>query len=270
MLQAVSYYGSGTRSSQILLCTSLNSKWCGDWAIWQDTEILFPSEDESTGLVRLAWSAFEFKEENFLQETALEVLGEYLTDTSVADFQRTFIECEDPLAGGVYVSLEEFNPSQVAVTFSDVPTEKLSSLKSKLLEVLADLGNGTTPFDLTRLKTVLNRTRLDLLSAMEDHPEHVFADMCIRNYLYDKTGKEMASQFDFLSRIDALAAMDEKFWRDLVTRVFVSQPCVCVVGRPSAAKATEMEAAEKARIEARKADLGEEKLKVGQSLNPKP
>jgi len=79
-------------------------------------EVPFPSEDESTGIVRLAWTSLPYEPQHFLALSALEILGGYLTDTSVAELQREFVECDDALAGAVYMGLEYWNPAQVRHT----------------------------------------------------------------------------------------------------------------------------------------------------------
>jgi len=228
----------------------------------KNAEVLFPSEDESTGIVRMAWSALEYSQDNFYKGTALEVLGEYLTDTSVSDLQRAFVECEDAAAGAVYFGVTDFNPTQTAITFNSVPKEKLGEIKTKLMGLLSDLGSGAAPFDLSRMKIVLNRKRLELLATVENSPEDIFTDMCLVNYLHDPTGRMMASQFDELARFRQLSDEPAVFWQQLVQDMFVAKPSVCVVGMPSTQKAADLEQAEKERIEARKIELGEEKLKA--------
>ena len=76
------------------------------------TDTLAPN---NTGIVRLAWSSYTYEPAHFLRLSALEILGGYLTDTSVAELQKEFVECDDALAGAVYMGVEYWNPAQVRI-----------------------------------------------------------------------------------------------------------------------------------------------------------
>lgn len=55
-------------------------------------------------------------------------------------------------------------------TWGGVPQEKLGEIKTKLMGLLSDLGSGAAPFDLSRMKIVLNRKRLELLATVRAAP----------------------------------------------------------------------------------------------------
>jgi len=75
-------------------------------------DVAFPSDDEATGIVRVAWLTFPFAD--LYRRAAMEVLLVYLTDTSVSELQRAFVECDPPLAGGVYPSTSDYQPSRAS------------------------------------------------------------------------------------------------------------------------------------------------------------
>lgn len=47
---------------------------------------------------------------------------------------------------------------------------------------------GEAALDLERMRTVLNRRRLEVLSQVEDAPADLFANFCLPNFLYDPSG----------------------------------------------------------------------------------
>eukprot|EP00854_Cymbomonas_tetramitiformis_P015016 gene15016-17747_t len=130
----------------------------------KDKVVLFPSEDESTGIVRFAWSGFGYGEDDFLKSTALDLLLTYLTDTSVAELQKEFVECEDPLASGVYPYVEQWSPSQVTLIFDSVPMEKLQEVKPKLFKLFQGIVDGTSAIDMARMSSVMKRSKLEILN----------------------------------------------------------------------------------------------------------
>jgi Zn-dependent M16 (insulinase) family peptidase len=223
--------------------------------------IQFPSDDETTGIVRVAWLTFPFEEH--YSRSALEALLVYLTDTSVSELQRAFVECEPPLAGGVYPRTEEYNPGVAAIIFDSVPTAQLEAVCPTLTRVLADFASGTSPLDAPRLASVLHRRRLDVLDAAESNPSDAVAGAAIPAFLYAPAGQDGAAlraALDALARIDALEREPASFWTSLAAKALVDAPRVDVVGAPSAALGRDMAAAEAARLTAQKEALGAEKL----------
>ena len=66
-----------------------------------DKVIKFPSDDEESGMVYIAWRGPPAKDQYTV--TALYVMMEYLTDTAVAPLQREFVEIEDPYCSRVSI-----------------------------------------------------------------------------------------------------------------------------------------------------------------------
>jgi Zn-dependent M16 (insulinase) family peptidase len=223
--------------------------------------IQFPSDDETTGIVRVAWLTFPFEEH--YSRAALEVLLVYLTDTSVSELQRAFVECEPPLAGGVYPRTEEYNPGVAAIIFDSVPMAQLQNVCPTLTRVLADFASGASPLDEPRLASVLHRRRLDVLDAAESNPSDAVAGAAIPAFLYAPPGEDGAAlraALDALARIEQLEREPAPFWTSLAAKALVAAPRVDVVGAPSAALGRDMAAAEAARLAAQREALGAEKL----------
>lgn len=63
------------------------------------TEIVpFPEKDESVGELMMSWIGVPHND--FLTDNALEVLGQYLTDSAVSPLYKEFVEIEDPACTG--------------------------------------------------------------------------------------------------------------------------------------------------------------------------
>ena len=59
----------------------------------------FPERDESVGEIMMSWVGVGPKE--FETDLALEVLGEYLTESAVSPLYREFVEIEEPACTGI-------------------------------------------------------------------------------------------------------------------------------------------------------------------------
>jgi Zn-dependent M16 (insulinase) family peptidase len=69
--------------------------------------ILFPSEDEETGLVCVLWQGIPWKD--FDTAAALNILWKYLTDSAVSVFHQVFIEIEEPYCSDIEVQVEHYS-----------------------------------------------------------------------------------------------------------------------------------------------------------------
>lgn len=84
----------------------------------------------------------------------------------------------------------------------------------------------------------------------------------ISDFLYgDIDGKELPSAFNDLKDYAAIEKYTAQNWIDLLDRTYLSQPALTVIGKPSAALSAKLEKEEKDRLDKRRAELGDKKLK---------
>lgn len=77
------------------------------------------------------------------------------------------------------------NEPTIYVNFENVPIEKMGAeIPSKLDEVLNKLKNDDGYFDLERLRTFVERYKLNLMSSLENCPHESLASIIITDYLY--------------------------------------------------------------------------------------
>ena len=243
--------------------------------------VAFPSDDAETGIVRVGWLTFGVGQQ--YQRSAMEALLTYLTDTSVAELQQAFIECQPPLAGAVYASADDYDPQMVTLTLDSVPTGKLDAICDTLQGVLAAFGaSDGAALDVGRMRSVLHRRRLDILDGAESSPEHSVTAAAIPAFLYARSGDDghaLRVALGELERVDSMEGEPPSFWTDLCRTALASAHRACVIGTPSPQLGKDMAAAEDARVEARKQALGlgglqalhealEEAKKVNETLMP--
>eukprot|EP00057_Strongylocentrotus_purpuratus_P020607 XP_011675081.1 PREDICTED: uncharacterized protein C05D11.1 [Strongylocentrotus purpuratus] len=102
--------------------------------------VLYPSDDESNGMIYLAWRGP--RAQDMYRMSAVMILLEYLTDTSVAPLQRDFVELSDAYCSKVRYSIIEAKASCLYLKFENVPKAKLGDINGRTFTLLAKLSNG--------------------------------------------------------------------------------------------------------------------------------
>ena len=136
----------------------------------------FMEQDESIGEIYL----------NFLgpppmdyrTNTALKLLGAYLTDTATAPLQVEFVEIKQPLCTGIGIYSEDrVNHNEITLYLTDVPVKHLETLSG---DVVAKLNNIVSEgVDMDRMSRVIRRDKRKLLNMMETSVSDVLADAVI-------------------------------------------------------------------------------------------
>ncbi|XP_022082849.1 uncharacterized protein C05D11.1-like [Acanthaster planci] len=219
----------------------------------------FPSDDEANGMVYMAWRAPKAKD--LYAMAALQVLMEYLTDTSVAPLQRDFVEIKNPFCSKVRYSVIEASESCVYIKFDNVPKDKLSDIKDRLFATLEGMASGKEAVDMERMASVLHRRILECLNHMEERPHDTFAFMGIGDFLYCDTMDELEQRLNQVENYKKQVKESDSFWKELLKRYFISAKSVTILGEPSQKLAESMMEEEKQRIAKQQEELGEAGLK---------
>ena len=103
------------------------------------TTMMFPSEDEKLGRVKMGWRLEGNLTSNIEKTTDLSILHSYLTSTSASPFTKSFIDIPEPLATSVYFDIYmNWEPSVVA-DFYNVPVESMDKVEAKYNEVVQNI-----------------------------------------------------------------------------------------------------------------------------------
>lgn len=120
--------------------------------------VYFASDDEKYGsIVYLAWRE-DVKWTDFMERTALNVLWEYLTFSSVSPLRKAFVELQDQYCGEISAIVTDTNPVSQYVKFSNVPSKKAKLIKDRFFDTLNEICNQG--IDMKRMLSILNRTRI--------------------------------------------------------------------------------------------------------------
>ncbi|WWC71010.1 uncharacterized protein I206_104963 [Kwoniella pini CBS 10737] len=220
----------------------------------------FMEEDESVGEVSLTYLGPS--PVDYFTNTALKILSNYLSVSATSPLSKEFIEIAKPYCTSIsFYSSDRVNHNELQVDISDVPAKHLTTIGDKFKQKIAKTVTKEG-IDMERMGRVLRRDKRKLLDYMESRATDVLADAVIGDFLYgDKDGKDLPTAFEDLHDYEILESWKAEDWTSLLDQYYASASSITVIGKPSAALSEKIEKDEKERVEKRKAELGEEKLK---------
>ncbi|XP_035211557.1 uncharacterized protein C05D11.1-like [Stegodyphus dumicola] len=222
-------------------------------------EIEYPCDEDEYGLIIAAWrgpggnDSFELR--------CVDLLMDYFTDTSVSPLNRDFVEIEDPLCNQVDFTVVQNAVSCIYLHFSNVPVNRLKELKEKLFGLFQNFADGKEEFDMDRMRTLIKKRKLYILTQMENNPHDHLASYLIADFLYSTSAEDLAVRVQEIPALEKLLEKDAQFWVDLLKTYIVEGKFVIVLGSPSPKLSEKMSKEEKQRIEEQQKQLGPEGLK---------
>lgn len=190
--------------------------------------IKFPTEDEESGSILIGCRGPACCDHYSL--SALSVLLDYLTDTSIAPLQRELVEIPDPYCSDISCDVLEFLESSLLIKAENVPFEKLSATKDKIKEVLRNLADGKEAIDMKRLGVVIHRKILDTKNRFENRPHDTFAFGILGDFLYSSKPEDLQTRLNTIQYLEKLRQEPVDYWVNFLKRYFISSPSVVVSG----------------------------------------
>lgn len=127
----------------------------------------FPSEDESTGVVSMAWRGPSYTDQ--ATWTQLQLLWSYLTEGAVAPITKHLVEVDPPLCSRAGPAYDIFSEGYHQVWFQDAKTESLAALPAAFFTQLRAAMQPEV-FDIARMQIVIKRKRRQILEGIERAP----------------------------------------------------------------------------------------------------
>jgi len=125
----------------------------------------FPSEDESTGVVSLAWRGPPYADQQAW--AMLRLLWSYLTESAVAPLNKDMVEIDAPYCSRIGPADELFSEGYHQVWFRDVARAKLGDIHTTFFRSVAA---AVDDFDVARMRIVVRRARRKRLEQIERAP----------------------------------------------------------------------------------------------------
>ena len=196
-------------------------KWVRPWQspvppLEQSVEktIEFPCDDDDNGLVYIAWRGPSCVT-NVEESTIISLLFDYFNDTAAAPLQRAFVERSDPYCSGVSFNMFENSIPCMCLQFESVTKDKLDKVKGHLFDTLEYIAQGSKKskdgaangktdgaengkskgasadgiepgINMERMREVIHRKKLQILSQLESSPHFSVASAVIGEFLYGR------------------------------------------------------------------------------------
>lgn len=183
----------------------------------------FPDEDEEFGKVQVTWIGPDH--DDGLANTALDVLGAYLTESGAALLQKELVDIPDPLAVSVMFYTRDYLKVSFSLELESVPTKRLTEVSKKMLNLIKN-----HIVDLSRVQDCLENTKLTLLKRSEENSEFLCTTV-IEHFLYGRGSLE--DDFKIKDHLETLATWTTAQWTETMVRLFASNN-ITVLGKPSA------------------------------------
>ncbi|KAJ8604096.1 hypothetical protein CTAYLR_001749 [Chrysophaeum taylorii] len=209
----------------------------------------FPSGDESTGMVVVAWRGERY--ESFFEDAKTGMLWNYLTDGAASPLAKAF----EHDCSGVFPAADRFRVGYRQLWFDDVPSRRLNEIAAELDVAFPER------VDIDRMRDVVDRAMRRTLALFEDDPATAMVSPLVKHFLYDENPGEPRglAETDALRLLDAVSRVGQQEW-DASLRKLKTAPRVVVVAKPSIKKAAEQRDDELRRVEEHKKNLDLESL----------
>ena len=188
--------------------------------------VKFPTEDEESGSILVGFRGPPCIDRYSV--SAVSVMLDYLSDTSIAPLQRELVEIQDPFCSDISCDLLEFSETSLLLKAANVPFEKLSATKDKIKEVLGNIADGKEAINMERMSVVIHRRILDTKDKFEKNPHDTFADIIVADFLYSSKPEELQTRANVIQDLEKLKNESVNFWVSCLRKYFVSSPSVVV------------------------------------------
>lgn len=235
--------------------------------------VSFPDKDESSGNIMISWIGADSR--NTVLDQAIDILGKYLTSSSVSLFNQEFIEIDDPWATDTGFYTDSYIRTAMTINFDNVPIGKLSSFPEKIFSLMKNHCNEKT-LDIVRLRDLVEQTMWKFVHKAEKSSETI-SYIAIYEFEYGKeSGKDLIEYCKTLDEFKELLSWDISKWVEVFKTYFVDNHSVTIIASPSEELYKKIKLENKEMLEARKKKLGpeglkalEEKLEKAQLINNK-
>lgn len=228
-------------------------------------KIQYACDSDDDGLVYIAYRGPNVVN-NFKELIGLSILLDYLNSTAISPIQRDFVECAEPYCSSVSHSIIENSISCFYLSFESVGKEYLDLVAAKLNELLKNIVNGKEKFDMDRMRTIISRKVVRVLSTAETSPHTVIIGPVIGHFLYgtDSLGQRCRE----IPILEDFNKYDDQFWIDMLDKYMVGKDSrhACIVGEPSPKLMKSMAEAETKRLDEQKEKLKDELPMIAEKL----
>lgn len=216
--------------------------------------VYFPDEDESIGDIVTALFGPDCNDP--VLSAALEVILTYLAGSSASVIENIMVE-KERLANSITYDWDSRPNTVIWLQCSGVATEKLAFVEQRLFELVKQVASK--PLNMKYILECIRRQRRQLEFQAESTMGH-FTTAVINDFLFGKRDGSTLKYLSSVKQYDVLEGWSDEDWRKFLKNWISDASHISILGTPSSKLADEIKSSEKARVEARKKELGPEGL----------
>ena len=164
------------------------------------------------------------------------------------------------MASAVYYETEERPRTVITFTLTSVATEQLEKVHARFIELLRE--TAAQLLDMDYMLACVRRERLQLKFYFQQSA-FGFEDSITHDHLFGKRdGSDLRADLETLKEYDLLEAWDDSQWRNFLKFWISEAPFCTVLAKPSSSLSAKIKFEERARVEARRKELGVAGLKA--------
>ncbi len=173
--------------------------------------------------------------------------------------ENTLVEKEQ-VASAVYYETEERPSTVITFTLTSVATDQLERVHARFIELLRE--TAAQLLDMDYMLACVRRERLQSKFYFQQSA-FSFKDSIANDHLFGKRdGSDLRADLETLKDYDLLEAWDDSQWRNFLKFWISEAPSCTVLGKPSSSLSAKIKFEERARVEARRKELGVAGLKA--------
>lgn len=230
-----------------------------------EKKIEYPCDTDDDGLVYIGFRG-PSSTTNYRDLMALSVLLDYLNNNAVSPLQRDFVESDDAICCSVYHSIIENSTSCFYLSFDSVGKQHLDTVRQKLFDLLNKIVKGEEKFDMERMKNIISRKIVRILSVAETNPHTIVIGPIVGNFLYGT--QDLKNRCQEIPLLKEFSNCDAQFWLNLLDKYMTGSDARyhCIVAQPSPSLMKSVADAEKERIAKQKEHIGDDLSKYADRL----
>lgn len=192
--------------------------------------VFFPDKDESSGSILINWIGPDSRDQ--VLDQAIDIIGNYLTSSSVSLFSQNFTEIDDPWCTSCSFYTESYILTGIAIGFNNVAKDRLQDFPPKILKLMKE-HCAKEKMDLVRLRDLVEQRMWKFIHKAEKSPE-TMAYISIFEFEYGATdGSDLERFTKTLNEFEELLTWDLQKWVDVYKKYFVENHCCITITEPS-------------------------------------
>ena len=167
---------------------------------------------------------------------------------------------KEQVASAVFYETDERPNTVITFTLTSVATDQLEKVHARFIQLLRE--TAARSLDMDYMLACVRRERLQTKNYFQQSA-FSFKDSIANDHLFGKRdGSDLRADLETLHDYDLLEAWDDSQWREFLKLWISEAPSCTVLAKPSSSLSAKIKSEERARVDARRKELGDTGLRA--------